>query len=935
VRDAPDVDGSWFTPEAAALALGAPFRPGLDPLPRHQHAWAVVKDRWGRPAHGEPRDALRRVVVPVPEVGPNDALGYVLYAGLTYNTNFAARGVPISVFDLHDRDAHVPGSGAVVVVAALGSETAREGRLRVGELRVLYPGVSDLLSPRAGEDPMHADFKIQGYETPDGAFAQFVRCQAPQLLAHSERLTLPEGASYMLDLETVYKALIDVARVQPGERVFVEGAAGGTGLYALACATLRGARTTGLVSTDDKGKLVLARGAHGYVNRRTPEIAAAFTPIPAERAARAAWSAAGRAFQDAVRERNDGRPIDVVVSSVGRDLFPRMVDLLGAGGRLVFYGATSGYTLTFLGKDGAASAEDMYRRARLPPNAGVLVYHGLVDGADPVGDAAIAAAIAAGARVVAVTRTDAAATRVQAGQRVVGVVSLETLARARGFQWPETMPDYDVDPEGYRRYQDATLKPFGQAVGRLLATAGNPRGNPDLVVERAGQDTLGTSTFLARPFTGVVVYLEPTAGDRFAFYAPNVWMHQKRVLFPAFAILGSHLSNGHQADEVVRLIDAGALAIHAPAVHPFEATAEAHQAIHENRHAGTLVVRVGATGALDGARAARAVYESWGSRFLDGKTVRVRFDPVRRGHPDVVALLTIDAPPANALGSATFDDLERALDAFEHEPALRAVVVTGAGPMFVAGADIRELRGFARAEDVTALAARAQSVFRRLARLAAPVVSAVDGYALGGGNELQMACAYRVASRRAELGQPEINLHVIPGFGGTQMLPRLAARRALAGRGQMYTLLVDALAVLLDGRRRSAARAHALGIVDEVAPADALSHALGVAHRIATGKFDGTLWSPLSDTTTLAFPNLERDPDVQRLLAHHERVPRAAPAAAVLEVVRLGFTQGVEAGLAAEAREFGRLVVSEDGRAGIDRFLARRSLPLPLRRDDR
>ena len=121
---------------------------------------------------------------------------------------------------------------------AKGGVVAREGRLSVGELRVLYPGVSDLLSPRAGEDPMHADFKIQGYETPDGSFAQFVRCQAPQLLDHSERLTLPEGSSFMLDLETVYKALYDVARVQGGERVFVEGAAGGTGTYAVACAVL-------------------------------------------------------------------------------------------------------------------------------------------------------------------------------------------------------------------------------------------------------------------------------------------------------------------------------------------------------------------------------------------------------------------------------------------------------------------------------------------------------------------------------------------------------------------------------------------------------------------------------------------------------------------------------------------------------------------------
>jgi 3-hydroxyacyl-CoA dehydrogenase/enoyl-CoA hydratase/3-hydroxybutyryl-CoA epimerase len=166
------------------------------------------------------------------------------------------------------------------------------------------------------------------------------------------------------------------------------------------------------------------------------------------------------------------------------------------------------------------------------------------------------------------------------------------------------------------------------------------------------------------------------------------------------------------------------------------------------------------------------------------------------------------------------------------------------------------------------------------------------------------------------------------------MLPRLAVRRARAGGGQMYTLLVEALDLLLDGRRRPASRALALGLVDEVAPSDALSHALGIARRIATGEFRGALGSPLTDTSTVAFPNVERDADIQRLLGHHAEIDRRGPAAAILEVVRVGLTQGLEAGLALEARRFGELVASEDGRAGIDRFFARRSWPLPLRRED-
>ena len=641
--------------------------------------------------------------------------------------------------------------------------------------------------------------------------------------------------------------------------------------------------------------------------------------MPADPTAWAAWAAAGRALTDAVSA-------DVVVSSVGRDLFARMVQILAPGGRLVFYGATSGYTLTFLGKPGAATAATMLARAELRPGEGVLVYH------DAEGDDdTIDAALAMGARVVAVTRLDAQAVRVKAVHRVAGVVSLETLARSGTFRWPDTMPDYDTDADGYRAYQDRTLKPFGLAVGRLLATADNPRGNPDLVVERAGQDTLGVSTFLARPFSGRVVYLEATEGRRYAFYAPNVWMHQKRILFPSFSILASHLSNAHQADEVVRLLDEGALTVHPPAVEPWDALAQANQAIHENRHAGTITVRVGATAALDSARTARQVYEAWGSRFLDGAIVKVRLDPVRPRYPELVALITIDSPPANAISSATLDDLERALDALESEPHLKACVVTGAGAMFVAGADIRQLRALATPDDVAAMARRAQRAFRRLGALAAPVVSAVDGYALGGGNELQMACAYRVAAARAELGQPEINLHLLPGFGGTQSLPRLALRHASITGGQGFTAVVDALAVLLDGRRRSAEAARRLGIVDEVAPADALSHALGIARRIALGEFTGRLWSPLAHGAAMAFPNVERDPEIARLLAHHERVPRPA-ARVIVEVVRAGLTEGLERGLEIEAREFGKLTASDEGHAGIDRFLARRSLPLPVRR---
>src|SRR5262249_60407248 len=115
--------------------------------------------------------------------------------------------------------------------------------------------------------------------------------------------------------------------------------------------------------------------------------------------------------------------------------------------------------------------------------------------------------------------------------------------------------------------------------------------------------------------------------------------------------------------------------------------------------------------------------------FLDSKTVRARIDPLRPGAPELVALVMLDSPPANALGAEVLDDLERTLDALESERHLRAIVLTGAGSMFVAGADIRQLRAFPRAEEVAAFSARAQRLFARLGRLKAPAISAVDGCA--------------------------------------------------------------------------------------------------------------------------------------------------------------------------------------------------------------
>ena len=187
-----------------------------------------------------------------------------------------------------------------------------------------------------------------------------------------------------------------------------------------------------------------------------------------------------------------------------------------------------------------------------------------------------------------------------------------------------------------------------------------------------------------------------------------------------------------------------------------------------------------------------------------------------------VGLVTLNRPAVlNALSVRTLEDLDRVIAGLGASADVSAVVITGAGEKaFAAGADIQELAGLDAAA-ASAYSARGQAVLDRIDRLGKPVVAAINGYALGGGCELALACTLRVAADHAKLGFPEIGLGAIPGFGGTQRLPRLV------GRGR-------ALELVLTGRRVDAAEALAIGLVHKVVPRAALlDEAIGLAEQLA------------------------------------------------------------------------------------------------------
>src|SRR6201984_3800476 len=200
----------------------------------------------------------------------------------------------------------------------------------------------------------------------------------------------------------------------------------------------------------------------------------------------------------------------------------------------------------------------------------------------------------------------------------------------------------------------------------------------------------------------------------------------------------------------------------------------------------------------------------------------VRFENILYEKKGPIAYVTLNRPKVlNALSQAVFSELRAAFEDARDDTNVRSVILTGSGDKaFAAGADIAEVSSYTGAQGEEATR-RAQGVTELIENLGKPVIAAIQGFALGGGCELAMACTLRIASEGARLGQPEVKLGLVPGYGGTQRLPRLVGKGA-------------ALKLLLTGDMVGAVEAFRMGLVDEVVPGEALmSRAETLARSIA------------------------------------------------------------------------------------------------------
>jgi enoyl-CoA hydratase len=879
------------------------------PLPETMHALLFHRDRYGPPS-----EVLRMEQVPVPRLHDRDAkrvLVAILATGPNFNTNFASLGLPVPVFGKGDAaNVHIPGSDALGLVVDAGAAITR---VKVGQAVILDSWTGH---------------NIRGYETHDGFNAQFAIVDeeraiplAPPLRAHTpERL-----AAMLLTYGTAYRAVVERLRVSPGDSILLMGGGKGTSFAGAQIAKRLGARVILMGSNPELARSLIERGiADSFVDRRAipPQV---FGPVP-HGALYDEWHARTEPFRQAVWAANGGQPVDKIFEHTGAFNFPLLVSVLSEKGTLAFFGATGKglkgeYQETFFydGKRFCFDARWVWMRQKQilfrkgTPDAilseiGLLPgRRGLIWGADAYSRAFARAALARGSEL-AIVASRSADQKGIASLRRMGIPLSRVIDRD-GLRMPEEMPD-PLTPEGKPNPEYAsTFMRNAQALGKAYWGIFGPRQSPDFIVERPDQSTLHFSTFILRDYD-----------ERNAMPCGYVVLRGKKNL----SLIGSHMYRSDQAGEVVRLLAEGKIVMEQEDLEI--TTLPGLAGIQQKMLAGTMEKPKGVA-LVQADRPGRAIRE-YEDAFL-GERIRAA-DPKEKRFLDIrllgdVAVITLTRPEAlNALNENLLSQLASAVRELGSLGTLegrqvRALVLTGAGRAFVAGADVKEFLG-KPAGAIGALAAKNISVFTELEHLSLPVIAVVDGFALGGGNELAMSAHYRIVTENASLGQPEVKLGIIPGYGGMQRLPRLV--------GPAKAAQMSANGEPVDGYA-----AVEMGLADEFVPS---ATALSVAVRKARGFLPGGKSLPRKDWDAIAkgqkeaLDRLFGRRDIRAILASPAPGPeeakeihaaRKAAAKEALLAMKYGYENGFSSGLANDARAFGEITASPAGQEWIGRFL--------------
>jgi len=322
--------------------------PPLGKVPKKMHAYVIREDRFGAPTK-----AFKKEIVDVPDIDDDEALIYVMAAGINYNNVWAALGIPVNVIEARQKsgekeDFHIGGSDASGIVYKVGRNVKN---IKVGDEVVVHCGNWSSKCPvvKSGEDPMFSPtFRIWGYETNYGSFAQFSRVQAHQCVPKPKHLAWEQAAAYMLVGATAYRMLLGwgLNSVRKDDVVLVWGGSGGLGSMGIQIARAKGAVPIAVVSNPDKFEYCMRLGAIGCINRNDFNHWG-MLPHWKDKVGYAEWLKGvrmfGKALWDILGERRGPR---IVLEHPGESTIPTSMFVCETGGMVVICAGTTGYNAT-------------------------------------------------------------------------------------------------------------------------------------------------------------------------------------------------------------------------------------------------------------------------------------------------------------------------------------------------------------------------------------------------------------------------------------------------------------------------------------------------------------------------------------------------------------------------------------------------------------
>lgn len=573
------------------IKIGTPFFPGKSRLPEWQIAYGLhLNIKNGEPQHGDPINAVKELIIPVNKPTPDEILVYILASSLE-DTGIIS-GVPDSVFSKHKMNYHILGKGGIGIVVAAGSVVQKKKTIKTGDIVVYSANLSSCHKEKIVNEGFGR--KISSQQT--GAHQQFVLCSQDSCIKLSGKHDILRSSASLLCGALSYQNLFSSLAVQPQKSIFIEESIHNNGLMTARLAQHFQMKVIGQVDSKNNIQVFEDLGAKA-ISTEDYSVSEIYSVIPEEKSKWNRWLQNGNILTEKVRDINNGQLFDFAISSKGGKYFSRTFQMLASGGKLLLNAAKENSCMSFIGKPGRLSIEDIFNETAAEPSTTVLLYYGTDTASliDEEGLEIIERVRKFGGQLIIITQTFMQKNFLSgcgfSKKLLHGITAVEELEKDNNINWlkygVKDLPDAVIDADNYRRTLDSflrkTCKPLKNTLSKIT---GIKNFHADIVIERAFQDTLAISTILAKPNNGVIIYIGEMTGKRYSFYAEPLINKQLKVKMATAEIIGTNRFCYDDMEKMQRMIDSGTIST--PECHMFSWSEckKAYQMQQDRKHIG-------------------------------------------------------------------------------------------------------------------------------------------------------------------------------------------------------------------------------------------------------------------------------------------------------------------------------------------------------------